>query len=83
MLRREPVKGTHREIIILSAPDSKLLLVVVEGKELVAGIEILIIFAVAALDLSVMPGSKRLNAFVLDTKLIQRYFKECFLVRAL
>ena len=58
-------------------------MIVVERKELVIRIEVFIVFAVAALDLSVMPGRERFNAFVLNAKLIQRYFKECFLIRAL
>ena len=45
-------------------------------------IEGFVIFSMAALDLTVMPGRERLNAFVLNTKAIQRYFKERFLVGA-
>ena len=56
---------------------------VVKGKELVVSIEVFIVFAVAALDLAVVSGSERLNAFVLNTKPIQGYFKERFLVGAL
>ena len=47
------------------------------------GIEVFIVFAVAALDLAVVPGGEGLNAFVLNAKSIQRHFKECFLVGAL
>ena len=60
-----------------------LLLEVVERKELEVGIEVFIVFAVAALDLAVVPWSERLNAFVLNAKPIQRYFKERFLICAL
>ncbi len=80
---RAPVERTHGEIVVLSVPDSKLLLEVFEGKELVVGIEIFIVFAMAALDLAVVPGREGLDAFVLNTKLIQRYFKERFLICAL
>ena len=63
-----PVKRTHREIIIFSIPDSKLFLVVVEREKLVGGIEILIIFAVAALDLAVVPGRIGLDELMLNTE---------------
>ena len=48
-----------------------------------AGIEVFVIFTMAALDLPVVSRREGLNAFVLDAKLIQRNFKECFLVRTL
>ena len=91
LFRREPAEWTHGEVIVrthgevivLSVPDSKLPLEVAEGKELVIGIKVFIVFAMAALDLAVVPGRERLNAFVLNTKLIQRYFKERFLICAL
>ena len=83
LFRREPAEGTHREIVVFSVPDSKLLLEVAEGKELVIGIKVFIVFAMAALDLAVVPWSEGLNAFVLNAKLIQRHFKERFLICAL
>ena len=36
------------------------------------GIEVFIVFTMAALDLSIVPGYERLNAFVLNTKSIKR-----------
>ncbi len=81
--RRTPTEWAHGKIIVDSVPDSKLHLEVVEGKELVEGIEVFVVFAVTALDLTVMPGSERFNAFVMNTKAIERYFKERFLVGAL
>ena len=83
LFRREPAERTHGEVIVLSVPDSKLPLEVAEGKELVIGIKVFIVFAMAALDLAVVPGSEGLDTFVLNTKLIQRYFKERFLICAL
>ena len=44
------------------------------------GIEIFIVFAMAALDLSVMPGSERLNTLVLYAELFESDFKECLFV---
>ena len=46
-------------------------------------IEVFVVFAMAALHLPVVSGSERFNAFVLNTKPIQRYFKERFLVGTL
>ena len=83
LFRREPAERTHGEIVVLSVPDSKLLLVVFEGKELVVSIEILVVFAMAALDLAVVPWREGFNAFVLNAKLLQRQFKERFPIRAL
>ena len=70
MVRRERVTRKHREIIIRSVPDSKLLLVVVEGKEFVAGIKILIVFAMTSLDLSVVSGCIWLNELVMNVELL-------------
>ena len=83
LIRRAPVEGTHREVVVFSVPDSKLLLVVVEGKELVVGIKVFIVLAMAALDLAVMPGSERLNTLVLYTELFESDFKEGLLVGTL
>ena len=51
-----PVKGTHREIVVFSVPDSKLLLEVAEGIELVGGIEVLVIFSVTAFHFAIVSG---------------------------
>ena len=58
-------------------------MVVNERIEFVGGIEILIIFPVAAFDLAVVPGRIRLDQFVLDAKLLQCFFKESFPVGTL
>jgi hypothetical protein len=60
----------HRKIVVFSVPYSKLLLVVVERVKLVAGIEILIIFAVAAFNFSVVSGSIWFNELVLNPQLL-------------
>ena len=46
-------------------------------------IEVFVVFAVTAFDLTVVSWSEGFNAFVLNAKPIQRHFKECFLVGAL
>ena len=51
---------------------------VIEGIEFVQGVKILIIFSVASLDLAIMSGSIRFDQFMLDAKLLQRFFKESF-----
>ena len=56
----------------ISVPYSKLFLEVIEGKDLVNGIEVFIVFALAAFDLAVVPWGEGLNAFVLNTRPIQR-----------
>ena len=78
-----PAEGTHREVIVFSVPDSELLLVVVKGKELVVGIEVFIVLAVAALDLAVVSGSERFNTLVLYAVLFESDFKESLLVGTL
>ena len=83
LFRSEPAEWTHREVIILSVPDSKLLLAVVEGKELVRGVEVFVIFAVAALYFAVVPWCERLNEFVLNTKTLKRYLEKSLFVRTL
>ena len=47
-----------------------------EGIELVRGIEVFVVFAVAALDLAVMAGRVDLNELVPDTQLVKRSLKE-------
>ena len=71
------------KVIILSIPDSKLLLVVVEGKELVRGVEVFVIFAVTGLDFAVVPWCERLNEFVLNTKPLKRYLEKSLFVGTL
>ena len=83
LFRREPAEGTHREVIVFSVPDSKLLPVVIKRKEFVVGIEIFIVFAMAALDLAVVPGRERFNTLVLYAVLFERDFKESLFVGTL
>ena len=60
------MERTHGKIIIFSVPDSKLLLVVVEGIKLVVGIEVFIVFAVAAFNFSVVSGGVWFDELVLN-----------------
>ena len=73
---RFPIKRSHREVVILILPDSKLLFEIFKRIEFMTSIEFFIIFSVAALDFSVMSGRKRANFLVLDSHLGQRIFKE-------
>ena len=61
LLGRVPVERTHREIVVFSVPDGKLFLEVLKGIELVRSIEILIVFAVATLDLTVVTRREDFN----------------------
>ena len=51
---RLPAEWSHREVVILTLSDSELFLKVSEVVELVASIELLVIFLVAAFYLSIM-----------------------------
>ena len=64
-----PVQRAHRKVVVLSVPDSKLLLEVLKGIKFMACVEIRVIFAVAAFDLAVMPGGVGLNEFVANPQL--------------
>ena len=46
-------------------------------------IEVIIVLAMAAFDLTVVPGRKRLNTLVLNAELFKRDFKKSLLVGAL
>lgn len=83
LYRRVPVEWAHGESIVFSVPNSELFLEVVEGEELVVGVKILVVFAVTAFDLAVVPGRIGLNKLMPNAKVFQRYFKKCFLVGAL
>ena len=78
LFRRVPVWGTHREIIIGSVPDGKLLLVVIEGVELMVGIEVFVVLAMAALNFTVVPRCKNTNELMPDTKFFKSFLKQCW-----
>ena len=52
-------------------PDGKLFLKVMEGKELLIGIVVFIVFAMAALNFYTVSGCVRLNQFVLNRELFK------------
>ena len=76
LLWRAPIKRSHREIVVLFVPDSKLLPEVFKRIERVRGIEVLVVFTVTALDLAVVTGRVYLDAFVLDAELFKRFLKQ-------
>ena len=61
MFGRVPVERTHGEMVVGTFANGKLLAEVVEGIELMRGVEFLVVFSMAALDLAVMSGSVRTN----------------------
>ena len=67
---RPPVKGSHREIIVLPLSGSKLLFEVLKGIELMTSIEFLIVLSVTAFYFAVVPGCIRADQLVLNTKLL-------------
>ena len=72
---RAPVERAHGEIVVFFIPNSKLLLIVGEGKEPVRGVEVFVVFAVTALDLAVVTRRKRFDSFMLNTKGFQSLLK--------
>ncbi len=60
----------------MTLPDGKQLLEILERKELMGCIEILIVLAVTALYLTVMSWCIGTDEFVLDPELLQRYLKQ-------
>lgn len=76
LFRRAPGKGAHGESIVLALADGELFLEVGEGEELVGSVEVLVVFAVAALDLSIVPGSIRTDELVADAELRKGGFEK-------
>ena len=76
LARRFPIQRAHGEVVVFELPDSKLFPVVLERIKLVRRVEILIILAMAALDLSVMPRREDFNELMPDSELVERFLKE-------
>ena len=72
LLRRAPVEGAHGKTIVLFIPNRKLSLEVIKGIELVRGIEVFVVLAVAPLDLPVVSGSEDSDSFMSNTEFLQR-----------
>ena len=64
-----PVEWSHGESVIVSLPDSKLFGKVIKGIEGVAGVELLIIFSVAAFYFTIVTGSKGFDFLVPDAEI--------------
>ena len=71
-----PVEGSHGESVIASLSDSKLFGKVIKGIEGVAGIELLIIFSVAAFYFTIVTGCKGFDFLVPDAEFSQCFLKE-------
>ena len=56
VLGRLPVERSHREAVILTLSDSELFFKIFKAKELMASIELFVVFSAAAFYLSVMFG---------------------------
>ena len=72
----EPVKRTHREIVVGTFPDSKLNFEIFKGIEAVRSVKLLVVFAVTALYFSVVSGCVRADEFVADAKMQKLFLKE-------
>lgn len=68
--RRLPVERSHREVVVISLPDSKLILEIGEAIELVAGIEFLVVFSVTAFYFAIVPGRVWPDQLVVDAELV-------------
>ena len=79
VIGRLPVEWSHRKLIVVSLSDGKLLFKVCKTVELMASVEFLVVFSVAALNFSVMPWRIRFNQFVTNTELHQSVLKERWL----
>ena len=69
-------------MVVNTFSDSKLLFEIIKGIKTVRGIELLVILAVRALYLTVVPGCANTNEFVTNAELTERLFKKCFSVGA-
>ena len=76
LVRRGPVKRSHREVVRAAVMDRELLGEVIEGVETVTGVKALLVLPVASLDLAVMTGCVRTNELMPDTQLGSSGFKQ-------
>ena len=76
LLRGLPVKGTDREIIVLTLPYGQLLSEVDKREELMRSIELLIVLAVAAFNLTIVPGSEWTDELVADSQISQSFLEQ-------
>ena len=70
------MKRPHWEVVGTTIMDSKLLFEVCKGIKTAAGIEALLVLTVAALYLSVVPGSIRADELMTDAELLRCHFKQ-------
>lgn len=76
LIRRKPVKRFHRKVVGAADMNSKLFLEVFQREEGMTGIKTLLILAVAALDLTIVPRRVGADQLVADAKLGSGLFKE-------
>ncbi len=67
---RVPIERTHGKIVVCAFPNSKLLFEVIKRIELVASIEVFVIFPVAPFNLAIVPRRIRLNELVPDAEFL-------------
>ena len=64
-----PVEGTHGKIVVGTLTDSELLFEILKGIEAVRGIELLVIFAVRALNFTIVSRRADTNQLVPNSEL--------------
>ena len=74
-LGRLPLKRAHRESIVFSTVDGKLVFEIIKREELVSSVEILIVFAVGTFYFTVVPRSKDADSLVPNTMRSESLFK--------
>lgn len=77
---RKPTKRTHRAFIRAAEMVFQLLVKVITGIKLVAGIEFVVIFTVTAFDLPLVSRGIRLNKLMSYTELCSGSLKQCRLI---
>ena len=67
--RHLPVEGTHGEMVVGTLTNSELLFEIIKGIEAVRGIKLLVIFAVRALNLTIVSRCADTNQLVPNSEL--------------
>ena len=77
---RKPAQRTHRAVIRAAKMVFQLLVKVITGIKLVAGVELVVIFTVAAFDLAVVSRGIWFNKLMSYTELGSGSLKQCRLI---
>ena len=76
LVRRGPVKRSHREVVGAAVMDSELLGEVIEGVETVIGVKAFLVLSMASFHLAVVTRRVRTDQLMTDTKLSNSFLKQ-------